>query len=395
MASTADSCFAASAATRPADGGHRRATEIRQYELLCRLLAGRDEEQPADWDANGLVRAAFEHQVHHLLLAELRRRGSLAGCPKAVRDAFVAAERQAVLIEKVRAIELGRVLQALTDKGVASLIFKGTSVANTHYERPHLRPRHDVDLFIRRADVAAGHRTLQSLGFVRTNLITGEWVMPQFEYRRRYPAGLEHVFDVHWRLSNPIVFRTLLSFEDLWKSAVAIPALGEHARGPSDVHALFIACVHRVAHHNDSPRLIWLYDIHLIASGLSTAEWKEFEALAARTATRAVCQRGLALAAGRFGTPLPQSFVEGLGEPSGEPSAAFLGGRTGELKIQLSNWRALKTWSQRKQLLAEHLFPAASYVMAKYRVNRRAWLPALYLHRIGRGGLRWLRRPQA
>jgi len=45
---------------------------------------------------------------------------------------------------------------------------------------------------------------------------------------------------------------------------------------------LLLACMHRAAHLGvDGPegnRLIWLYDIHLLASALSPAQWSEFAA---------------------------------------------------------------------------------------------------------------------
>ncbi len=45
-------------------------------------------------------------------------------------------------------------------------------------------------------------------------------------------------------------------------------------------HALLMACVHRVAHHFDPPTLIWLYDIHLLASSMSEDDATRFVALA-------------------------------------------------------------------------------------------------------------------
>jgi hypothetical protein len=41
------------------------------------------------------------------------------------------------------------------------------------------------------------------------------------------------------------------------------------ARGLSSVDALVLTAVHRIAHEFDSERLIWLYDIDLIARGLT------------------------------------------------------------------------------------------------------------------------------
>lgn len=362
----------------------------RVADSLCSLLRGGPWTNDAS-DGAGMLNASVAHRVHFLLLEELRDRGPLGEADAAMSRRLEAAERQAAIAERVRARELGRVLGELAQAGVLPVMFKGQALAYTCYRRPHLRPREDVDFLIPRTQVDEADRTLLSLGYARANLIGGDWVMPQRQYRREWPAGVEHVLDVHWQLANPVVFRSVLTFDDVARCAVAIPALGDYARAPSDVHALFIACVHRVAHHNDSPQLIWLHDIHLLASRLSTDEWHAFEALAVATEMRAVCRRGLTLAAGAFETRLPAGLIDRLECGRREASAAFLGGQTGELAIQLSNWRSLATWSARRQLLEEHLFPSASYVLAKYRVANRAWLPALYAHRMASGALRWLR----
>ena len=67
---------------------------------------------------------------------------------------------------------------------------------------------------------------------------------------------------------------------ELLARALPLPALGPHARGPGDVDALLIACMHRATHrhnpytvngedHHDPDRLIWLTDIDLLARRLS------------------------------------------------------------------------------------------------------------------------------
>ena len=52
--------------------------------------------------------------------------------------------------------------------------------------------------------------------------------------------------------------------------------------------------MHRVAHHHDeADRFKWLYDIHLLASRLTDAEWERFTTLAAARGIAAVCREGL------------------------------------------------------------------------------------------------------
>jgi hypothetical protein len=62
-----------------------------------------------------------------------------------------------------------------------------------------------------------------------------------------------------------------------------------------------------------------------------------------------------------------------------EYSAAYL--RKSNIRHLLTEFRALPRWRDRITLLGEHLFPPSDYMLEKYAVTCRAWLPWLYLQR--------------
>lgn len=363
-------------------------------ELLCRLLSGDGDlaSRALPWGKLDLLTLAVDHRVHLLLAEQLQQRGTFDQCPSYVRTALEIAVREEALVERAQAVELRAILDRLAHADIRPVLVKGVSLAHTCYPRAYLRPHLDIDLLIRKQDVTAARKVMDGAGYHRPNHVNGERVVHQFEYVKRGRATVIHAYDFHWRIANPALFADLLSFEEVDRATVMIPSLGDHARGPSAVHALFLACVHRVAHHNDSGHLIWLYDIHLLAERLMASEWLEFHALASKTGTRAVCGSGLECAAGAFRTRLPPVVTDGLVDAGHEPSATFLGGRLREIDIQLSNFRSLRNWRARWQLVLEHMFPAPTYVLNAYNVVNRAWLPALYAHRIVRGAPRWFRR---
>src|SRR5258708_33127262 len=134
---------------------------------------------------------------------------------------------------------------------------------------------------------------------------------------------------MHWKISVPHIFREALTFDELASRAVPIGALGPAARTLSAPDALFLACLHRVAHHQDAADLLWLWDIHLLASRLSDPERAFFVSLADARSMRGVCARGLELAFARFATASAPALIEALGRVPGapeEPSASFLRG---------------------------------------------------------------------
>src|SRR6185295_16386502 len=110
------------------------------------------------------------------------------------------------------------------------------------------------------------------------------------------------------------------------------------------VHSLFIACIHRIAHHYDDDALVWLYDIHLLASRLGQREWNQLIDLATRTRTRTVCVHGLRAARDAFETVLPATLLERFSTSEPEPLTAFLAPTLRTIDVELSTFRRLPTW---------------------------------------------------
>ena len=188
---------------------------------------------------------------------------------------------------------------------------------------------------------------------------------------------------------QPELFAHALAFEELDASARPVPALSEHARAPADLHSLFLACIHRVAHHYDDDSLVWLCDIHLLSQRLDEDDWDRFAALAQRTRMRTVCAHGLRAAAEAFGALLPPSVLARLSTTEHEPAAAFLAPSLRTIDVELSTLRQLPTWRARAELVWQHLFPKPAFIMKAYGVEapclataalhtpRRAWRGAV------------------
>jgi hypothetical protein len=274
------------------------------------------------------------------------------------------------------------------------LLLKGAGLAYTVYAVPHLRPRDDTDLLIRRADLESADRVLTNLDYVRVPEPDAEFASTQRHYVWTDAAGLRHLVDLHWCVAIPRHFALALSFEQLWPRAVAVPPLGDAVRTLGVVDALLVACMHRVAHHHDAPDLLWIWDIHLLVGRMASGERATFVELAARAGMCAICRRGLSLAGESFGTEV-EALAAALEEARGgcdEPAAVFLGGLS-MIEVLRADLGALVGWRARLQLLREHLFPPTVYMRAMYGTAES--LPVLYLSRIVRGAPNWLRRPGA
>ena len=366
-------------------------------QLLADILTN-DASEPSltsEADCLALAKAAEHHGLEALIVHRIGRSG-LACWPQAVRDRLARRAAATAAIDALQQCELEQVLEALAEAGVSPILLKGTPLAYSIYERSSLRPRFDTDILIRRQDVNRVAQVMAGRGYVRPRQVTGDLVMHQIDFARRDHGGAWHVYDFHWKVANRQVFANVLSFDELNRDALDVEPLGRHARTVSHVHALLLACVHRVAHHHREERLIWLYDIHLLVERLTTAELRAFFALAADRAVSAVCHDGLSAAQKWFRTRIPENRAESRPVRSlsrvVEPSETFLGGRAGPIAGLLSDLKALPDWSERLRLVYEHAFPSADYMTDKYFVSSKAWLPALYTHRIVRGAWSWLRR---
>ena len=335
-----------------------------------------------------VLAAARQHRVHLLLAASLTpaERETADGAALS-RDLTVASALHAWREDDTREL-----LDSLAASGISALLLKGTGVAYTVYPEPHLRPRLDVDLLIRREALEPTEERLVAHGWLRPPERDAELSEPQRHSVKSGPGGMLYHVDLHWKTANPRVFADALTFNELEHRAIQIPALGRTARTLGLVDALLVACVHRVAHHGDALDLLWLWDIHLLLQRLSFAEKDRFVALAERTNMRAVCARGLQLSGLLFGTGDAVHTADRLetSNVGDEASARFVGGASA-ISVLATDLGTLP-WRDRAQLLREHLFPSTEYMRAKYREWPDALLPVAYLHRIVRGAPRWFGR---
>ena len=356
---------------------------------LCDRLAGGEGVVTRD-----LAAAARRHRLHLLIGAGLsdREREDPVGASLA-RDITIAAALNAWHQETLQ-----QLIEALGLESLPALLLKGTGLAYTIYPSPHLRPRVDVDLLIRRETLDRCEAVLASCGWCRAPERDAELAEPQRHYVKPGPGAALYHLDLHWKIASPRLFADALGFDELQSRAVCVPHLGRHAKTLGQVDALFLACLHRVAHHADAVELLWLWDIHLLVERLTSEDAEEFVALARRTGMTAVCARGLQLAHECFDTAHSADIAARLhhaGEgmtANAEPSSKFLGG-VRPITILETDLSTLP-WRDRLRLLGEHLFPSRAYMRARYPLCPPVLLPFAYVGRIARGAPKWLKRYQ-
>lgn len=363
------------------------AASERETAALAALLRG--EEVPwrrlAD-TADELVLACEREDLTALVYQTLRSSRTCHNWPSIARDTMAQTARHDAVREELHRREIAAVLGALARDRIYPILFKGAALAYSVYETPSARPRSDTDLLIRREDVDAVRRVMIGLGFAATPYCDGELLFCQFEMAKTDEFGVDHAFDIHWKISTQALFADVLDYQALATESVHLPAVAPEARAAGPVHALLLACVHPAMHHRNEERLIWLYDIHLLASQLSLVEFERFTALALDKRVAAVCRHQLDLARSRLRTVIPERVLHALSTPpSLERSAEYLPRDRRWHDEILGSMRALPRWRDRVQLAREVLLPNSRYMLAAYGVGAggrsAALLPALYVHR--------------
>jgi hypothetical protein len=318
--------------------------------------------------------------VYHRLL-QLPAAGD-CDWPDEIRCELARVAHAAAATELVRGREIASVLGALASAGVCPILLKGVPLAYAVYESPGSRPHADTDLIVGRDQIDVVKQTMGARGYAEPPLSEGELIFCQFALMRHDLFGVDHAFDVHWKISTQSLFADVLTYDELAADAVPVPALGSHARAAGPVHALLLACLHPVMHHRNVDRPIWLYDIHLLVSRLSERELERFAELAVVKRMAAICAHQLRRTCARFGTRVPDRVLARLASGlDDEPSTIYLQPARRWRHELASNVRGLGRWTDRLRLLREVLVPSARYMKQRYRLNGVMLLPAVYVYR--------------
>jgi hypothetical protein len=340
-------------------------------------------------DLDLVARAASYHGVSALLWRVLHQRPD---SPPGLVAQLATTVNGEVARAAIRERDLATVARAFRAHGVEMVLVKGAALAYTCYADPWLRARTDTDVLVRRESVDAAAAALRDAGYSPSkSLSTGDLVSHQVAFERVDEHGGQHVIDVHWKIVNPQILANVMSFADVWSESREIHLRGSVIRVPASEWSLLLACVHRLAHHQAQERLIWLYDIQLLADALTPAGWERFTTIAAQRQVSAICADGLAAAIRLMDARIPTAVVSTLDDQGQQdPSRRYTVREQRRLDVLRDDLRQLD-WQDRVRLLREHAFPPASFMRSQYQVRSNVLLPLLYARRLIAGAYKWIR----
>ncbi|MCK5359864.1 MAG: nucleotidyltransferase family protein, partial [Gammaproteobacteria bacterium] len=306
-----------------------------------------------------------------------------ASLPKHINERLKKYAMNAAAADLGQEPELVQAFSSINKAGIPFLLIKGTPLAYSDYPQTYLRSRCDTDiLFASKSDAEMAWLQLKELGYSRPNAVSGEFVSHEFTCYKKARSGISLTLDIHWKLSNRQYFARAFSFQELYDTSILIPELGEKIRALGPVHALQLACMHRIAHKPEGTanRLIWLYDIHLLGTKFTSDQWQEFISLAKEKELCGICLDGIKETKTTFATNISEAVISQLEEGARHEKQSTEMGDS-RIATELSNLRALPGWKERAGLIKERVFPDANYMMEKYETQAKALLPYLYVKR--------------
>ena len=287
------------------------------HAVLAGWLVGRDDCTPEQAIARHgveVVLAACEREgVVSLVHARLSDMDGLQPVPVELLQPLAARARLCAARSLLCMSEARKIQQALDAAGIPALWLKGIALGQWLYPAMHLRDVADIDLLVPdHATTLRASEVLEPLGYALPNPhIAGDLVVRELlAWSER--AQLE--LDLHWDLSNDALFANRVGWDQLHTDAIALPALGPGASGPSPLHALLHACMHRALNYltGRENRLRWLYDIHLLWEGLAPAAQARVVTMATAARLADAVLGALVASRDHFGTTLDAESVDAL-----------------------------------------------------------------------------------
>jgi len=356
-------------------------SSARADATLLAILRGEGwPRETTPFQASQLIERAHFHGLQ-AVLADMLPSTSVGELADALRP---YALRRAMWELQHRKI-VGMAIAALAAAGIPSVLFKGTSLAYSLYRQPSHRERGDSDLIVLPEVAAAAQDVLTRAGFSKLAAVSGEFVSYQASF------GIDDQWiDLHWKVNNSEVLSRAFGFPELLQRSQPLASVHAQARGAGNVDALLLACMHRASHvtnpykvdgvpHFGGERLIWLYDMHLIANAFEETQWREFADLATEKGLCGVSLDGLRRTQNALATVILTATRLRLESAAPEPITRYF--NQGPLGQAWLDFLAVPGMGARLQWLRESFAPPASYMLERYPGSSHRVLPWLYAKR--------------
>ncbi len=257
-------------------------------------------ERPIEWES--VLRLAEQHGTSSLLYQNLSHVAD--AIPSAVLTSLRQRYERNVHKSLFLTRELIRILDCLDAIGVEVIPYKGVVLSEVYYGDMAMRQSGDMDLFVRKRDVARTKSAVRDLGFTPRVPIPedaeADYIASGYECTFDSPAG-KNLLELQWAL-QPRFYAVDFEMDGLFERAVNVALAGRSVRTPSPEDLLLVLSVHAAKHVWG--RLIWLCDIAQIPKR-ENVNWKWVQSQAQELGIERILHITLLLANRLLATAIP------------------------------------------------------------------------------------------
>ena len=184
---------------------------------------------------------------------------------KPLRHTFLLGIKQSMLMEK----QILEIAHTFDRDGIAYRILKGPGLAWTVYPDPALRLSGDLDILVLPHQFIQARNALEQIGYVcrARNFEHCKWFAKDETFFRKGYSGIELHFDIlGWSR-----LRKNWNVEEFFQRSTIFSLSGYPVHALSDTDAFVHSILHVFVGHQRAERLIWIYDIALLADKLTAS----------------------------------------------------------------------------------------------------------------------------
>jgi hypothetical protein len=325
--------------------------------------------------------------------------------PAAARDCLRKAQYHTAAQNALLFNELGRLLAALSQKRIPTLVLKGPALAKLLYPEPALRPMNDLDLVVHREHLAESVEIAMLLGYVveqPEHLGVAGWMDQALNHHVFLRGGPEQrlALEIHWNLLAGNADARTPSMEWFWEHAQPWEGLshrpqeGVYALSPT-AYLLYLPAHLVLQHGAMSLPSSWFYELHLLVGRCGgEIDWDGLIGEARLLHWSNTLLAVLVFLQDTFHTPIPPTVLQQLEHDADPAGQRLLDDTTPTGSRSIDTWHSLQSVDAplRWRWVIALLFPRPQYIRYRYQAQiKPGWTwPFFYLYRwfdIGRDGL--------
>lgn len=254
-------------------------------------------ETPIDWKYFFLL--ARRHAIVPLVYKQLKHHVSPEKLQQFKKHSLENSARNVVLTA-----ELCRLNKLFSDEGIEAVPYKGPILALFAYDDLALRRFVDLDVIVKKQDVARARDLLLADNYALSKPLTNEQqdLLLRTQHNLQFTKDNRRlIVELHWEVA-PHLFASTVQSEILWQHLVSFNLNGTTVQTLSADDLLFSLCVHGSRHLWE--RLGWICDVaELISRG--DLNWTALLDRAAKADSERMFLLGLHLAETLLDAPLP------------------------------------------------------------------------------------------